>query len=942
MFQLPNRLTELLNKDQALYSFVLGSAATVAPWARDNKTIFFPEYTDHSLVHLNEVVSSADSLITDAAWSHLTPEDAALLATSVLLHDSALHLSEDGFFELISGSYGPTTSKYVQGDQSWPELWTDFLAEASRFDQRKLRSLFGDTDPIPSVPSTKLDLTLRHRLLIGEFLRRHHARLAHEIAVIGIPGPDGRRVSLGATSIEFLDLCGFVARSHNLSLRSAVDLLESAKRRIHLNCHVPFIMAVLRIADYIQIHSARAPKQLLHLKSLTSPMSRGEWRKHEAILELNQAHEDPEAIYVDAYPPDVQTFLSLQKLFGDIQGDLDQVWAVLGEVYGRFAPLDALGIAIRRIRSSLDDPQAFARQKKLAYIPRRFRFRTASSELMDLLVAPLYGNRPAIGIRELVQNAVDACLERDDLVDKGRISRGELTDESDVVISLYAPEKADAKLIVEDHGVGMSLDVIDSYFLNIGASFRSSDIWRKNHEVDGHSTVHRTGRFGIGVLAAFLLGDEMTVTTSHIASANGEGFTFKCRRGDESIEVRQTKFHHGTKIEIPLSNAVAQKLRLDEQDWDWYCVDKPRVVRRMCPSRFDSSEAVLKQRFNVPNCDESIEGTEWKRLESPDFDDVLWTFKAQWYRGQVLICNGIHVTSSLYSITPQLSPQLGLIRVEAPSLVVFDPDGRLPINLQRSGLVGALPFRKELEKEVAAQVVADLIDAFKGSSSAMTIENVKLAAEPKIRGSDRERLSRPAIAAVLLTKDGILPADLAVIASAKPTSILLDPTNIAAKRGNWANSSLVSSVDCYASIDPVTDTKQSRILYIRASLPAGERGWNDGFAGALPVVGRRVLLRKSEVAELVAPGRVPRSLWNKLKLEQENEVWGLWSQGAVPPWRQPFDQVVADVQAQAYGFSILYLDWNLARSANDKVESTPFSEAWLARVHKPILSVITE
>ena len=70
----------------------------------------------------------------------------------------------------------------------------------------------------------------------------------------------------------------------------------------------------------------------------------------------------------------------------------------------------------------------------------------------------------------------------------------------DVIVTLTAPKGEAARIVIEDFGVGMSADVVDKYLLNIGASFRRSDIWRKNHESSGHSTVHRTGRFGIGLL----------------------------------------------------------------------------------------------------------------------------------------------------------------------------------------------------------------------------------------------------------------------------------------------------------------------------------------------------------------------------------------------------------------------------------------------------------
>ena len=185
---IPSRINKLLSLDASLHSAVLEAISAVSPWAQDNKTVFFPEYTDHSLVHMSEVLVSADSIISDDAWDILTTQDAAAITLSVLLHDCALHLTEDGFFSLISGRYSGFHSRYTQPDTPWNQLWEQFWAEARRFDHRKLIQLFGSPDPITALPSSKLDLTLRHRLLIGEFLRRHHARLAHEIAILGIPG----------------------------------------------------------------------------------------------------------------------------------------------------------------------------------------------------------------------------------------------------------------------------------------------------------------------------------------------------------------------------------------------------------------------------------------------------------------------------------------------------------------------------------------------------------------------------------------------------------------------------------------------------------------------------------------------------------------------------------------------------------------------------------
>src|SRR5262249_31835575 len=155
------------------------------PWISANQLYFFPEHTDHGPQHIAEVIETAAELISEEA--PFTAADAAELLISCLLHDCAMHLTRDGFRTLVRTGSGHTP---IEGfpDKPWDDLWQDYLAESRRFDENKLRQLFGDTGPVREPP---LDGTLddRDRYLIGEFLRRHHPRLAHEIARYGVPGP---------------------------------------------------------------------------------------------------------------------------------------------------------------------------------------------------------------------------------------------------------------------------------------------------------------------------------------------------------------------------------------------------------------------------------------------------------------------------------------------------------------------------------------------------------------------------------------------------------------------------------------------------------------------------------------------------------------------------------------------------------------------------------
>ena len=161
---IPNRMEDILKKDSIIHSFTLASVSNLKPWLDANTTVFFPEYTDHSFIHLNEVLATAASIITDESWDTITPEDVSAMIISVLLHDCAMHITEDGFYSLIRDTYPPIKSQYVSEEPKWSVMWSDYIAEAKRFNSDKLKSIFNDTKPVSDIPENKIELTTRDKL----------------------------------------------------------------------------------------------------------------------------------------------------------------------------------------------------------------------------------------------------------------------------------------------------------------------------------------------------------------------------------------------------------------------------------------------------------------------------------------------------------------------------------------------------------------------------------------------------------------------------------------------------------------------------------------------------------------------------------------------------------------------------------------------------------
>src|SRR4029077_504319 len=215
----------------------------------------------------------------------ITAKDAAVISCGALLHDLAMHLREEGFVSLVGQDTSfrprPWFSEAQPGrdaDIEWPQLWAAFQLEARHFGPGETSLILGPNGRIPAVAHEKhldpADWSNDDRLLIGEFLRRHHARLAHEIALHGFPGLDADVFPVLDRTLPLLaDVSGAVARSHGEALRSMLAYLryQAPGSKRQSGVLAIYHMALLRAADYLQVGADRAPILLLRLKAPQSP-----------------------------------------------------------------------------------------------------------------------------------------------------------------------------------------------------------------------------------------------------------------------------------------------------------------------------------------------------------------------------------------------------------------------------------------------------------------------------------------------------------------------------------------------------------------------------------------------------------------------------------------------------------------------------------------------
>jgi hypothetical protein len=719
---IPSKFEKILNNSP--YHKAVLDAIDSFESIEKNKMFFFPEYTDHGSNHIGRVLQTAEKLIPDEAFekNYLQPQEVAILIYAVILHDMGMLTFWSTFQALLDGKYDDVKEKQKNEEKqldtkTWKQLWDDYKSEIKHFSTNQFKESFGvETISPEELEECKIDeLKGKNKKVIGEFIRRHHERLAHEFALKGIIGNDGKTISLGNNLTEQeRQIVGIVARSHGMNIRDTFHYLnteigEKVWKTSAAPIHIVYLMVLLRIADGLQIDKTRTDEDLLKLAPLTSSCSRKEHAKHIAVEQLIFGSPDPESIYVNCKPAKVQNaqlYVEIQNLVNYIQHEFDLSWAILGEIYG----LDEkTKIKYRRINSNLQEEESFL--NKIDYVPQKIDFKI-NNELSKLLVAPLYGDNPTYGVRELVQNATDACKER--IIIEKEKDKNSTDYESQAEVTVSIDKKNDKEYVfkIKDNGKGMTLDEIQNYFLSVGSSFRTSYEWRKEFTNDeGESLVNRNGQFGIGVLAAFLLGDKIKVKTRSYKN-HSQSYSFETEKDSDFIDIKKIKeLDIGTEIEIQITQGKFNQLTKQKIDisWtDWYIDEMPTVLYKLGGEIKQKRIAVnlFKRRAIQPKDFGKIF---WKHSHSNINDRDLFTdYNVDHSVDKIIACNGIIITLSSNIVLKNGD----ILSSRCPHLSITDPSKKLPLSLNRNSLeIKRLPFEQELMEDIAKDFIAQLLTA---------------------------------------------------------------------------------------------------------------------------------------------------------------------------------------------------------------------------------------
>ncbi|MFF7634627.1 caspase family protein [Kitasatospora sp. NPDC008050] len=308
------------------------------------------------------------------------------------------------------------------------------------------------------------------------------------------------------------------------------------------------LAALLRLAGLLALDARTLPDVLAeHLAVSDAVLPRevvGVLR--EAVWDVEEAGTAPRYLHLDSICPHPAIHAALSA----VAAEADELAHSLRELAGRLAAPEAellMGLPARITDQRLRPAEARGQR---AYDVPLLRFSLAQTEVRRLLMGEkLYDGEPQLAVRELYQNAMDACRYRGMRV---RYLAG--LDRQPApwtgVIRIQLGEDARGRYVeCVDNGVGMTVDQLTNTFTQAGRRFEQSREFRREQATwlrhDSSLKLYPNSRFGIGVFSYFMLADEMTIVTRSVGPDGrpaaralrveipGSGSLFRIQQDDE-------------------------------------------------------------------------------------------------------------------------------------------------------------------------------------------------------------------------------------------------------------------------------------------------------------------------------------------------------------------------------------------------------------------------
>lgn len=443
----------------------------------------FRQYTDHDIGHCRNLIDLMGRFIPEETLRRLNGLELAVLLLSALLHDFGMFVKDEE---------RAAVKQAVLKSQEYGAFTAGHHARASAVEEARSA---GEHERAEVIQDS----------LLADYFRRMHPQRARDNVHANLKD----RLVFRELDISpyVLDVC----ESHAWGVYESGDPLHPEKTvsQLQTNCAVhafplnlQYIACCLRLADIMDFDRSRTPVVVFQNINFTDEKSWEEWNKHLSVG--GWTINDREVSF--------RTECTHPSFYVAVMEFLDWVDAELGHCRRLVVKEAPAGIAERyRLHLPPVADRWDVEMKDKSYLAGGFRFQLEYERIMQLLMDKSLYPDPSLFLRELLQNALDACRNMEALAKE--YDYADYTPR--IAVWDYSDDPQDPRVVFQDNGVGMSRKIVENYFMRVGRSYYRSpefDAERARLKQQGIE-LEATSQFGIGILSCFMVADRFEVET---------------------------------------------------------------------------------------------------------------------------------------------------------------------------------------------------------------------------------------------------------------------------------------------------------------------------------------------------------------------------------------------------------------------------------------------
>ncbi|WP_167492613.1 HD domain-containing protein [Lysinibacillus tabacifolii] len=445
----------LKSRDSDFYSIIQNVYKEIESLLDQRIAYVFPKYTQHDTKHSKRIIEHMEKIVPNI--DELNDLEIAILLLSALLHDVGMAASDEEIENIKLGTLKYNNIKYKA-------LLNKFNGNETEAIQEYIRKVHAERS------SYYIKENLNKKLVLPEMPEK-----------------------------SFADIVALVCEAHTKDILWLKNNVQNEYKIGKYELAPQFYAIVLRIADILDFDGMRTPQRLFNAINLTE-YSKEEWKQHFSIENTDKIKiaEDGKK-YIEFYGICSEPIIHRKVLsyIDWVNYELTNAIEITKELAVNYR-LNFYHKVIDKINS-----------KKYSIVDLKFQMNYKNT--INLLMGEaLYGDRK-IGLRELIQNSIDACLLLKEI--KANDVESEYDEYNPRIYIIL--DKGNGIVKIKDNGKGMDIYTIKNYFLEIGASyFMSDDFLLSGYEYNP------IGNYGIGFLASFMLSETVKVRTREYRDSN--------------------------------------------------------------------------------------------------------------------------------------------------------------------------------------------------------------------------------------------------------------------------------------------------------------------------------------------------------------------------------------------------------------------------------------